>query len=299
LFSYLATTWRPGFPRRFVDLDGMFRFGVHIMVHNFAVYFSRNFDAILIGKFLGTYSLGLYDRAYKVLLFPIENLAQPISRVMVPMLARGRGDRDEFSKIFILANSLLHIACLPALAALIGSSDQFILVFLGKSFSDVAPIFFWLGFAGFVQPLIIASHWVLLSEGRSHTLMMMSLTSALFVSLCLLIGLIWGLMGVAIAYVCGEVFFRVPMMIWTVGRASIISYAVFFRNVTPIVASTIFTFLFTHFSNDIVSGLGLVFLNLVVAYFLGLLFLAVFPHGRAFLREVRLFLEIWFSERVR
>ena len=37
-------------------------------------------DNILIGKFAGAVELGYYDRAYKLLLFPIQNIIAPLSR---------------------------------------------------------------------------------------------------------------------------------------------------------------------------------------------------------------------------
>jgi PST family polysaccharide transporter len=287
LLSYMVASWRPGIPRFGINLDGMFRFGSHVMIHNFALYFSRNFDSILIGKFFGSMALGFYDRAYKILLFPIDNLAQPISRVMVPMLSRTRGDPDQYGKIFVLMNSLFHLACLPLLAALVGCSDQFILVLLGQNFSGVAPIFFWLGIAGFVQPLMIASHWALLSQGRSQTLMRISLASAFIISLCFVVGLNWGVVGVAAAYAVGEVFLRTPFMLWMIGRTGIIRYAIFLRNISAIGFSAIVSVLFSYVSALFVSGMMLVLLNVFFAYIFAAFCLALFPHGRELFREIR------------
>lgn len=291
--SYTVASWRPGLPRFGVNLEGMFRFGFHIMIHNFAIYFTRNFDSILIGKFIGSNALGLYDRAYKILLFPIENLAQPISRVMVPMLSRMRGDPVNFRRVFIVVNGLLHLACIPALAALVGCSDQFVLLLLGKNFSGVSPIFFWLGFAGFVQPLLIASHWVLIAEGRSETLMKASVISALVISLSFIIGLNWGVVGIAAAYACAEVLFRAPLTVWLANRVGFIKHDVFLRNVTPIFFSGAMTVGFAHFVDGYISGATLVLSTLVFAYISALLCLALFPNGRALLFQMKHMKSFW------
>ncbi len=50
-------------------------------------FLSRNLDNILIGKVWGSVALGLYDRAYKLLLFPLRQVNNPIQRVMEPALA--------------------------------------------------------------------------------------------------------------------------------------------------------------------------------------------------------------------
>jgi PST family polysaccharide transporter len=291
--SYAVASWRPGLPSFGVNLDGMFRFGFHIVIHNFAIYFTRNFDSILIGKFIGSNALGLYDRAYKILLFPIENLAQPISRVMVPMLSRMRGDPEHFRSVFVVVNGLLHLACIPALAALIGCSDQFVLFLLGENFSGVSPIFFWLGFAGLVQPLLIASHWVLIAEGRSEMLMKVSITSAFFISLSFVIGLNWGVVGIAAAYACAEVLLRAPVTVWLAGRAGVIKHDIFLRNIMPVAFSAAVTLGFAQLLADYTSGLTLLVSTIFFAYISAFSCLALFPNGRALLSRIKRIKSLW------
>uniref|UniRef100_UPI0026EB6775 oligosaccharide flippase family protein n=1 Tax=Alkalibaculum bacchi TaxID=645887 RepID=UPI0026EB6775 len=37
-------------------------------------YFSRNLDNLLIGKFVGNSALGFYDKSYRLMLYPVQNL---------------------------------------------------------------------------------------------------------------------------------------------------------------------------------------------------------------------------------
>ncbi len=296
--SYAGSSWRPGFPKFWVGLDGLFRFGFHIMVHNFAIYFTRNLDSILIGKFLGSTALGFYDRAYKILLFPIESLGQPISRVVIPFLSRLRGHPTQFRDMFLVVNGLLHLACIPVSVALISCSEHFVLFLLGEKFREVTPIFFWLGFAGFVQPALIASHWVLIAGGQSQLLMKMGIASSVIISIAILTGLKWGVVGVAAAYSLAEVCFRAPFMVFLAGRGGLIKHNVFLRNLFPLGISACLTISLAYFLKYHISGVQIIFVILVFSYLSALLCLALFPNGRLFLAEMCRFKSILNAKRV-
>lgn len=87
LAAWFAAPHRPGRPRFRMDTD-ILAFGANLTGFNLVNFFARNLDNILIGKFVGTVQLGYYDRAYKLLLFPVQNINAPIRRVIIPMLSR-------------------------------------------------------------------------------------------------------------------------------------------------------------------------------------------------------------------
>ena len=49
-------------------------FSIYQFLFNFINYFSRNFDNLLVGKYIGINQLGYYDKAYKLMLYPVQNL---------------------------------------------------------------------------------------------------------------------------------------------------------------------------------------------------------------------------------
>jgi PST family polysaccharide transporter len=94
-----ALTWwfspfLPGLWKNGVGTRSLVNFGVNVTGFNIINYFSRNLDNILIGKFAGADALGIYGRAYQLMLFPIQNLRGPIDAVTYPALCRLQ-DRPE------------------------------------------------------------------------------------------------------------------------------------------------------------------------------------------------------------
>ena len=126
-------------------------FGANLTGFNLVNFFARNLDNILIGKYSGAVELGFYDRAYKLLLFPIQNIITPLSRVMIPLLSRIQDDKPRFRDLYLQTLWVLAFVTIPGVAALICTSEQVVAILFGAKWQAVAPIFVWLGLAGLVQ----------------------------------------------------------------------------------------------------------------------------------------------------
>ncbi|TGP16200.1 oligosaccharide flippase family protein, partial [Mesorhizobium sp. M1D.F.Ca.ET.234.01.1.1] len=92
-----------------------------------------------------------YDRAYKLLLFPLQNINQPLTRIMVPLLSRIHEDKQRFRDIYVRTNWLLAVITMPGIATLTLTSEQVVRLLFGERWMAVAPIFAWLGIAGLMQ----------------------------------------------------------------------------------------------------------------------------------------------------
>ena len=56
-------------------------------------YFARNADNLLVAKFMGDTQLGYYDKAYKLALYPEQNLTHVITPVIHPILSEYQDDK--------------------------------------------------------------------------------------------------------------------------------------------------------------------------------------------------------------
>ncbi|MGY4344806.1 hypothetical protein ACVWXM_001270 [Bradyrhizobium sp. GM7.3] len=133
--------YRPGYPHLDSETRHMARFGLHVSGFNLANYLSRNADNILIGKFRGGDELGLYDRAYKLLLLPIIQLHNPIGQVIVPLLSRLRFEKERYLSTYNDALSMVMLICQPGIVFAILLSEPLFRVLLGEHWVGAAPIF--------------------------------------------------------------------------------------------------------------------------------------------------------------
>ena len=168
--AWITAGWKPARPDIFVHPD-IVKFGANLTGFNIANFFARNLDNVLIAKFAGTLELGYYDRAYKLLLFPLQNINQPLSRVMVPLLSRIQDDKARFRDIYVRTNWLLAATIVPGIAALTITSKETVALLFGQNWSGgVAPIFTWLGIAGLVQPVANTTGWIFICQAKTKTM---------------------------------------------------------------------------------------------------------------------------------
>ena len=103
-------------------------------------YWIRNADNLLIGKVLGTTELGLYTRAYTVMLLPLSQISGVLSRVMFPTLASIQGDRARSRQIYLRAISAIALFTFPSMLGLLVVADDFVLVVFGSKWSEMIPV---------------------------------------------------------------------------------------------------------------------------------------------------------------
>jgi len=211
LSAWVTTRWMPGRPTLRIDGD-IISFGANLTGFNLVNFFSRNLDNILIGKYSGAVELGYYDRAYKLLLFPLQNITQPLSRVMIPMLSRIQEDKPRFREIYMRTNWLLAAVTMPGISALTCASGPVVDLLFGPQWHPVTPIFAWLGIASLVQPVGSTTGWIFICQAKTKTMFHWGIYSSLTTVLSFFVGLQWGATGVAAAYAISGYVLRVPVL---------------------------------------------------------------------------------------
>lgn len=209
--AWLLVKWAPSRPRRTAGLRALVSFGVGVTGFNFANLFARNLDKVLIGRAWGESPLGLYERAYRLMLFPLQQVNAPLQRVVLPALASLRDDPIRYRHAFLSALGPILLIALPGIAFLTATADLVIPVLLGDRWSESAAIFAALGVAGLVQPLNYAASWLFITQGRTWAYMRWGVFNAVTCAVAFLLGLPYGPLGVAIAYAASEML-RTPVL---------------------------------------------------------------------------------------
>src|SRR5258708_19343215 len=119
----------------------MLHFGVGVTGFNFAEFLSRNADSVLIGKYWGEVPLGLYNRAYRLLLFPLQQVTNPMIRVMLPTLSRLVQQPEKYREAFLRAVFPAFVVVLPGVAFMIATADSLVPIVLATRCPHAAPTF--------------------------------------------------------------------------------------------------------------------------------------------------------------
>jgi PST family polysaccharide transporter len=164
---WIAVPWRPGPPRRGSGTRSLVKFGSDVLAFDVVNYFARQADNLLIGWYWGPAALGLYDRAYGLMMLPLNQVNAPLAAVAVPVLSRARTDSAKFGRFVLSALQLLASATIPMVAAIVVFADEIVLLGLGPGWTEVAHLFRLLAVAAAGRAISNTVGWVLISLGHT------------------------------------------------------------------------------------------------------------------------------------
>ncbi|SFI08286.1 lipopolysaccharide biosynthesis protein [Bradyrhizobium sp. Gha] len=282
--AWLSSGWLPSRPSSIRHSRGMLTFGLGVTGYNLAEFVSRNIDSVLIGQVWGAASLGVYNRAYRLLLFPLQQITNPMIRIMLPTLSGLLKEADRYRQSYRRAVFPAYIVVLPGVAFMISTAGLLVETLLGDRWRDVTPIFIGLSVAALLQTMNGPANWLFLSQGRSQEYMKWGLFVASTSVIAFLCGLPYGPVGVAAAYSISECL-RTPVLWWLAGRKGPIAHRDAIQSIVPHFVGAMVSiagahllreFMMARFAGDLptlVACFGL-------SYALSLLVIAAFPSGR-------------------
>ena len=200
ILVWAKCTWRPGAFERGVGARPMLVFGGNLTAYTALNYVTRNFDNILIGRVLGSAALGIYSKAYGLLMLPMSQINTPVSAVLVPGLSRLQQRPAEYSKLYFQALDALSMVTVPLVVFSFFLARDVVLVLLGHRWLPVAHVFQLLAPAALVGAINFAPVWLCVSCGRARTQLNYGLVSGPVCVAAFLIGIRWGIEGVAAAF---------------------------------------------------------------------------------------------------
>jgi O-antigen/teichoic acid export membrane protein len=195
--------WRPGATFNASAAKELLAFGRHLVGFNVVVYWAQNVDKLLIGRQLGSAALGIYSIADRSMRVPLTNVTATTGTVMFPALAALRNDVDAVRRAYLRANRMIAFLTFPMMLGLSVLAEPLVLLIYGEKWRAAVGIVQLLCFAGLAQSAYNTAGWIFLSRGRSDILFRLGLLSMLVRIVGVLIGLHWGLLGVAWGYVAG------------------------------------------------------------------------------------------------
>jgi O-antigen/teichoic acid export membrane protein len=197
------SSWRP---RRTFDpaaVNELLRFGRHLIGFNIVVYCAQNFDKLAVGHQFGGSALGIYSLSDRLMRLPLTNVTAITGAVMFPALSKLQDNVESVKRAYLRANRMIALLTFPMMLGLSALAKPAILVIYGDNWRGAVEIVQLLCFAGLAQSVYNTASWIFLSCGRPDILFRLGILSMLVRVTGVLIGMRWGLLGVAWSYVLG------------------------------------------------------------------------------------------------
>jgi PST family polysaccharide transporter len=287
VLSWVFCGWRPGLPVREAGILSMVKFGGHITAFNMINYFARNFDNILLGRFCGATVLGLYSKAYGIMMLPINQVRRPLDIVSIPALSHIQNDPLRYKRYYTKLITIIAFITMPLMVFLFVHADQVIRLLLGMKWVEATDIFKVLCINAFIQPVAGTTGLVLISLGQSKRFFTIGSICSIIIVISFILGLPWGAIGVAVAYTIATYVLLIPSL-WYTYKKTPISVSDFFMAIfQPVIASIVMGFIIyvirSYLTNmaDILS----IFCSFIIAFLLYLMAVIALPSGLQLLKE--------------
>ena len=188
-FSTKTEFGRPRWGIRFTAIKPLFSFSAYQFGFNLINYFSRNLDNLLVGKYLGAASLGIYDKAYQLMSYPLMLLTFAMTPAIQPVMRKFAGDKEKIEAIHRDFTFKLSLVGAAAGLGVFLLCDRIVQFMLGHQWDGVVPIIQVLAIAIPVQTVLSTSGSFFQAMNRTDLLFFSGFLSAIL----MVSAIIWGI----------------------------------------------------------------------------------------------------------
>lgn len=213
--------WWPTGPRRGQQMRALFSFGSYTLGGSIINYISINIDQILIGRWWGASIVGLYNRAFMVARLPAQQVAVPLTRVVVPHLVRRLDDPVAFSRAMRRAQTMVAGPLILLFAYLIAVAPDVVRFGLGSGWQESVGFVRVLCLAGLVESASRVYFWAALAHGRPGLVFRAELGGRVVMVGLMLAGVSHGAIWVAWAGVAGQLILGMTNVLYVVPKVGL------------------------------------------------------------------------------
>lgn len=214
LLSFFVAKPRPAFRFESAYFAKFFHKGKWVTMSGIFLYLFQNVDNIVVGKILGTGSLGLYQLGYSISTLPISEVADVVSRVTFPVYTKIAEEKQRLKSAFIKTTIFISLLTMPFGFILFFFPEQIVQLVFGSKWLGIAPAIRILAIFGVLRAVFGSASALFLAVGKQEYVTVVTLVSVvgLGVSIIPLVS-IFGLVGAGISALIGSIV-AIPVIVY-------------------------------------------------------------------------------------
>ncbi|MBU0572124.1 lipopolysaccharide biosynthesis protein [Patescibacteria group bacterium] len=214
LLSYIYVRPIPKLSFKKVKIKRIINRGKWVTGAGIFQYLFRQGDDAVVGKILGTSSLGLYQVAYKISSLPISEVADVIARVTFPVYTKISKDSKRFKNAFCKTILAVSVLVVPFGLVIFFFSREIILIILGDKWLEAVPVLRVLSIYGVIRAIINPSLTVFLAVKKQELVTLITFISVLGLAVSIVPLVIkFGIVGAGISTIIGSLI-SLPFVVY-------------------------------------------------------------------------------------
>lgn len=181
---------------------------------NLLNYWARNADNLIIGKVFGTQSLGLYDRAYKLLNLALNVMTSLFGKVLYPSLKDLESKGGDSNKEYLNTLGVISLLNFPVSVLLIFFSKPLVLLLWSETWIHVADLLPYIGILILSQTLNSTTGNIFILKGKERMLMLLGIPTNIVIIVSIGAGAFFSMVHVLRFYALAFVIFDIPLVMY-------------------------------------------------------------------------------------
>lgn len=193
------TKWIPGFAYRKDSIKRLGGYGIKVSVNEIILHIRSQIPNLVISRSLGAGQVGLFNKADSISELPALIISGSAYQTVFRALSSVQTNLDQSKYIYFRTIALVSIYTFPLYVGLFWTSESFILFVYGEKWIDTALPLQILTIAGLFSCITNPSGAVVAAQNRLEKEIMIQIETLFLFVIATLIGLNWGIVGIAVA----------------------------------------------------------------------------------------------------
>lgn len=116
------------------------RIGIYQTGTRILDFLSSKLDVVIIGKLLGTDTLGLYDLAKELVFKLVDFIRTVVSKVALPILSNSNSDDESVRRKFLMITKTVASLCIPICLGISVFSEDIVHIVYGEKYLEITPL---------------------------------------------------------------------------------------------------------------------------------------------------------------
>lgn len=212
---WFYASWSPNWHFSFKEIKKIWKFTANLSVFSVIDYFAKESDNFLIGKYLSTSALGVYSLAYKIMLYPLQNISRTLMNVLFPAFSTLQNDNKKFKKAYLRVIFFISLISFPLMLGLMTTANVLVDVLFGDKWQGLALLLIILAPSGMMRSIFTTVGSILMAKGHTDIQLKLGTVNAILTVTGFIIGLAWGVNGVAFSYLVVNLVMLYPIFYFT------------------------------------------------------------------------------------
>jgi len=211
LMLWYYSPWKPEWSFSLDEIKKIWKYTANLSAFEIINHFSTQADSFLIGKYLSASALGIYSIAYKIMLYPLQNISRVLMRVLFPAFSTLQNDDEKFRQIYQHAIFYISLIAFPIMIGLMATAEVLVDILFGNKWEGLAMLLILLAPSGMIRSIYTTTGAIFKAKGSTDIQLKIGTLLTIITISGFIIGLAYGINGIAISYIVTNILMMYPV----------------------------------------------------------------------------------------